>query len=409
MKKTITLLSVLGATMAFAGCSQERDRDSLPQSTRIDREIVAAASRNINVAQVADITTEQINTTWTTIDGVTKFHLGYQPGPTHPMSIGLARLQKEVYERSNGTLMMHLHGDATVAGDGALIGLINNNQIDAALVTIWGLWHNLTDMANLESLPWAFTNYEEAFAAYEGAWGEFVAREIIEPHGGVVLGFFTNGLRHFTNNVRPITTPADMVGLRMRSPDIATNLAMYDLLGSASISMGFTVLPEALAAGTVDGQDNPIGNIYISRLHDVQRYISLSNHMFSSAPVLVSTDFWNYLSQEHRDILIEATLYTSRYQGQLTIEMEDRMLAYMASTGTVVNDVDLHSFMVAVEPIWADHVSRFGSEFANIISRYVSDPNSPAHRYATVVHVPVVTEPEIEEDYDDEEGEEDED
>ena len=383
MKKVLSLLFV---TMALAGCADAstRDRNNLPQSTRLDREVVALSSQTINATTaVNEGPSAPSNTTWATReDGVVEFHLAYQPGPTHPMSRGLAHLQQQVYERSEGTLIMHLHGDASVAGDGALIGLINENQVDAALVTIWGLWHNLTDMANLESLPWAFTNYEDAFAAYEGAWGEFVATQIIEPHGGKVLGFFTNGLRHFTNNVRPIHTPADMVGLRMRSPDIATNLAMYDLLGSASISMGFTVLLEALAEGTVDGQDNPIGNIYISRLHDVQRYISLSNHMFSSAPVLVSTDFWHSLSPAHQEILLEATLYSSRYQGQLTINTEQQMLNSMVAAGAVVNEVQLHAFMSAVEPIWADHVARFGSEFAQILSRYITDPNSPAHRYA---------------------------
>ena len=385
---------ILAGALVLAACGTgERDRSALPQGTRIDPALVAASTRNLleagTASAVSATTTVDIDTTWTSHpDGRVEFHLAYQPGPTHPMSLGLARLQQEVYDRSNGTLIMHLHGDASVAGDGALIGMINNNQVDAALVTIWGLWHNLTELANLESLPWAFTTYQEAFAAYEGAWGQFVAREIIEPHGGHVLGFFTNGLRHFTNNVRPIHTPADMLGLRMRSPDIATNLAMYELLGSASISMAFGVLPAALAEGTVDGQDNPIGNIYISRLHDVQRYISLSNHMFSSAPVLVSVDFWNALSPEHQSILTEATLAASRYQGQLTIDMENDMLATMIAAGSVVNDVDLHAFMQAVEPIWIDHVSRFGNEFVNIMASYISDPLSPAHRYATGVISP---------------------
>jgi len=394
-KKSIGILSLLASSIFLSGCGTAvRDRYDLPQSTRIDRDIVAQASRNliVNPASSVDITSSEStpgNTTWQTRpDGVIEFHLAYQPGREHPMSMGLARFREEVEYRSGGSLIVHLHGNASVAGDGALIGLINNNEIDAALVTIWGLWHNLTDMANLESLPWKFTTYEEAFAAYEGEWGEFVAREIIEPHGGKVIGFFTNGLRHFTNNVRPIYTPADMVGLRMRSPNIATNIAMYDLLGSASIMMGFDVLPSALADGTVDGQDNPIGNIYISRLHDVQRYISLSNHMFSSAPVIVSTDFWNYLSQEHRDILVESALYASRFQGEITMSTENTMLADMMATGIQVNDVDLNAFMNAVEPIWADHVNRFGSEFANILSRYISDPNSPVHRHATITAIP---------------------
>ncbi|MCL2610422.1 MAG: TRAP transporter substrate-binding protein DctP [Defluviitaleaceae bacterium] len=390
-KKFIGILSVLTSAIVLSSCGTGvRDRGDLPQSTRIDRDIVVAASRNITVTPIdsADTTTPSAaieSTIWQTRpDGVIEFNLAHQLAPTHPMAIGLTRFQQEVELRSGGSLIVNLHGEGRVAVDSPLVGLINNNELDAALITIWGVWHTLDDMANLESLPWKFTTYEEAFAAYEGTWGEFVAREIIEPHGGKVLGFFTNGLRHFTNNVRPIYTPADMVGLRMRSPNIATNIAMYDLLGSASIMMGFDVLPAALVDGTVDGQDNPLGNIYISRLHDVQRYISLSNHMFSSAPVIVSTDFWNYLSQEHRDILVESALDAARFQGELTVSMEDQMLSSMQADGAQVNNVNLSAFMTAVEPIWTDHVSRFGVEFADILSRYITDPNSPVHRHATV-------------------------
>jgi len=146
--------------------------------------------------------------------------------------------------------------------------------------------------------------------------------------------------------------------------------------------MPFGQVHGGLAAGTIDGQDNPLGNIHAARLFEVQRYLSLSNHMFSSAPLIVSTDFWNALSEEHREILVESSLVAARYQGLLTIAMEAHQMQEMTAAGVQINQVDTTPFVNAVEDVWADHMTRYGNEFATIASRYISDPTALAHRFA---------------------------
>ena len=401
MKKILSLLlaaiMIFGFTVGLTGCvaGGARSRDDLPQSTRLDREVVAAASARSWAelvsgdapdaaaqapAAVAAAEPDETFTFTQAADGAITFNLKTQTDAEHPITLGLARFVQEVEERSEGTLTVNFEYSA--GNDGALLGMVNGNQLDAAIVTIWSAWQSLNDLANLEALPFIFTNYDEAWAAYEGTLGDWVAANIVEPAGARSLGIWTNGLRHFTNNVRPIVVPADMVGLRMRSPQTTTHLAMYEAFGSASISMPFGEVFGGLVAGAIDGQDNPLGNIHAARLFEVQRYVSLSSHMYSAAPLIVSTDFWNALSNEQRQILLESSAVAGRYQGELTRIMEAHQLQEMEAFGVQVNEVYLAPFISASVQIWEEHMERFGNEFANIASRYVSDPNALVHRFS---------------------------
>jgi len=395
MKKILLLASLLSVVAVLAGCvGGTRYRGDLPQSTRVDRDIVAASSirTQAELAEAAIMLLESgdennagdpyVRTTfYEREDGVIVFHLYTQTAADHPLSLGLLRFKEEVEARSEGTLFIELRYNA--GNDGELLEMVNSNQLDAAVITIWSVWQNLTDLANLESLPFMFTNYEEAWAAYEGTLGEWVTANIIEPNGARVLGYWTNGLRHFTNDVRPIYTPYDLTGLRMRSPQTTTHLAMYEAFGAASISMPFGQVHGGLTAGAIDGQDNPLGNIHAAQLFEVQRYISLSNHMYSCAPLIVSTDFWYALSEEHQQILLASSLEAARYQGELTRIMEAHQLHEMTAFGVQVNQVDMELFIAAVEDIWEDHMERFGNEIAVIASRYISDTNALAHQFSS--------------------------
>ena len=404
MKKILAILLVLGL---IAGCAPaERPRDGLPQSTRVYR---PAAARPVAAAPVAALAAEPAPAAAPTAadtaadtaaeadespqeeipdgtrffrrdNGQIVFHVATQTSASHPLSYGLLRFQHEVETRSYGEIEVIVH--IAAGSDVELLGQVNNSELDASIISMWSLWSGINEMANLEALPFIFTNYEEAWAAYEGALGEWVAENIIEPGGAYALGFWTNGLRHFTNNVRPITTPADMQGLRMRSPQASAHVAMYEALGAQSLALPFGEVHAGLARGDFDGQDNPLAQIYFANLHEVQNYLSLSGHMFSSAPLIVSEDFWNLLNARQREVLEMSSLISARFQGRLTQEMETEQLMNIMNYGTQVNDVNVAPFANAVEGVWRDHMNRFGNEFATIASRYIADTNSLAHRFA---------------------------
>jgi len=383
MKKLFVLLILL---FAFVGCTAEPYREPV-ESTRQNRDAIAAASAQTldeymrtNAPPAAATQLEEQATFRVTDDGAIAFNVLHMMNEEHTMHQALLLFKEEVESRTNGALIVEVQADSP--GDVTLIDLVNSNQADAAVVTILSAWGNINELANFEALPFVFSNYEEAWAAYEGELGNWVTTNVIEASGAMALAYWTNGLRHFTNNVRAIHVPEDIAGLVMRSPQTPTHLAMYEAFGAASMAMPFGQLRYALADGLADGQDNPIAQIHTGRLFEVQDYMSLSYHMYSTMPFIVSIDLWNSLTEEQQQILVEAGRLAGRFQGELAVELEMRQLQEIVASGTQVVTVDTTPFSIAVEDIWIDHIERFGNEFINLASRYISDPNALAHRFA---------------------------
>ena len=376
------LMCLLVAVAIMSGCVQ-RTVDDLPQSTRIDREIVARASLAVDVAD--DATEEPVRqaTFHTRDDGTIVFYISHQAPRLHPMRYGALFFRDLVFDRSGGTLVVEvLYGEDSLGGDVTLVNLVNDGLLDSAMITQWTAWAGLNELANLESLPFVFLSYEEAWEAYSGTFGRWVAQNVIESSSNVrVIGWQTNGLRHFTNNVRPIYTPDDMISLMMRSPQNSAHLATYDALGSASISMAFGEVYDAISEGRIDGQDNPIANIFSAGFHEVQRYLSLSYHMFSAAPIIVSNDLWEYLSEEHRQVLLDSAEWASLLQERRIAVTERDMINAMLEQGMQVNHVNTDLFIEAVMPVWVEYMGRFGTEFAEVASRYVTSPNALPLRF----------------------------
>ncbi|MCL2198422.1 MAG: TRAP transporter substrate-binding protein [Defluviitaleaceae bacterium] len=380
MKK---LLIALIALFVLVGCAG--GNDDLPQSTRQNRDDIARASAQAlsqfmaaNVATPAAIVEEV--TFEVDDDGALVFNVLHMNGEGHTLHLGLLRFAEEVLERSNGELRVEVHANSP--GDVTLIDLVNSGQADAAVITIVSAYAGVAELANFEALPFVFASYEEAWAAYEGAVGDWFTRNVIIPSGAQGLAYWTNGLRHFTNSVRPIVVPEDMAGLVMRSPQTPTHLAMYEAFGAMSMAMPFGQLRDALAAGEADGQDNPFGQIYGGRLFEVQDYLTLSNHMFSAMPFIMSNDLWNSLTPEHQEIVSESAVIAGRYQGNLAVDVSLRQMQTIVASGTRIDHADHAAFLEAVVPIWEDHMERFGNEFATLAARYITDTNSLAHRFA---------------------------
>ena len=106
--------------------------------------------------------------------------------------------------------------------------------------------------------------------------------------------------------------------------------------------------------------------------------------MYTCAVVVVSTDLWDALSEEQRQILLDSNLIAARYQGELTVSMENHQLRAMLASGVLVNEVDMVAFFDASVPIWEYNSVRFGNDFANFVAAaapYISDPNAIAHRF----------------------------
>ena len=140
---------------------------------------------------------------------------------------------------------------------------------------------------NAFGLPYLFESLPQAWEVLDGPIGDELASKL-ESHGYVVLAWWDNGIRKITHTKKPIATPEDIKGMKIRTPPSQVTLDAFQALGANPAPLAFSELPAALQSGVFEGQENPLANIYSSRLHELTPYIARSNHKYEMTPVLGS-------------------------------------------------------------------------------------------------------------------------
>jgi len=180
----------------------------------------------------------------------------------------------------------------------------------------------------------------------------------VEKKGLKVIAIWENGVRHITNNRRPINTPADLKGIKLRVPEGKWRVKMFQEYGANPSPMKFSELFTALQTGVMDGQENPFTQIYSAKLHEVQKFLSLSGHVYTPAYVTVGAKRWASLPADVRQVLEETAKETQAYVYQVAAKDENDLLVKLKASGIQVNEVDKDSFVAASKGIYEE----FGKE-----------------------------------------------
>ena len=154
-------------------------------------------------------------------------------------------------------------------------------------------------------LPFLFANLPDAWAALDGPVGQRLGKAL-ESKNLVFLAWRCNGIRQTTNNKRPITKPDDLKGLKIRTPLDAATVDMFAAMGATPQQISWGEVYLALQSGVVDGQENPLANIYAGKLYEVQKFVSFTNHKYEATGLVVSTATWGRLSEADRKLVKEA-------------------------------------------------------------------------------------------------------
>ena len=176
-------------------------------------------------------------------------------------------------------------------------------------------------MALIE-LPYVFPSRLNAIKTLDGPWGQEQLRRL-EPAGLYGVGYLENGHRHLSNSRRPVRLPSDMNGLKMRTMPVPAHVFYWNSLGCSAEGSPFSELYTNLATKVFDGQENGIAHTYTSKLNEVQRYLTLSGHVYTTYILAMNGDYWNKLTEEEKDLVKKAHANAYTYQLAL-IEKEDQ-------------------------------------------------------------------------------------
>lgn len=173
-----------------------------------------------------------------------------------------------------------------------------------------------------------------------------------EAEGYRVIALWENGFRHVTNNSRPIREPADLKGIKIRTPNSPWRVAVFRAFGAAPSPMPFTEVFTALQTGVMDGQENPLTNIANGGLAEVQEYLSLTGHVYSAAYLTVGIERWEKLPEDVRVILERTARETQAFVHETARVMDERIIERLRAGGIRINDVNRDAFARASTPVY---------------------------------------------------------
>jgi len=290
----------------------------------------------------------------------TVLKLGHIAEVSHPYAQGADHFAKLVAEKSGGDMEVQVFPSSQLGSQKDMTEGLIYGTIDMVLTGTADLGQFQPKMS-LFDLPFLFKDREHAYKALDTV-GMELGKEL-EPRGLKLLGYMENGIRHLTNNVRPVKAPADMNGLKIRVMSNKIYIETIKSLGGSPTPMAFGELYSAMQQGTVDGQENPSAHIYTKRFFEVQKYASLTAHAYAPEPVLISMITWSRLSDAQKAIIQEAAKEAIAWQRDLSTKEDNEYWDKIKATGKIeVIEVDRAPFMEATQPVWKKFAGTVGQD-----------------------------------------------
>ncbi len=275
------------------------------------------------------------------------------------------RFQELVAERSDGKISVEVFPNATLGDERTLLEGMQIGTVDMGVITNGPVSNFLEDMAVFE-MPFLFPSAEKAYEVLDGPIGQELLDRLSEVNLKG-LAYAERGFRNLTNSERPINSPADVQGLKVRVMENPVYIDTFRELGADAIPMAWTEALTAMQQGTIDGQENPVNVVHSFQLNETQTNMTMTRHSYAPAIFVMSLPVWNNLSEEAQEIVLQSAQEAAEYERQLNAEQESQQLEELRASGmNVIDDADLSAFSEAVAPVYVKYGERFGDYLPRI-------------------------------------------
>ena len=276
--------------------------------------------------------------------------LGHGASPGNPRTIAAEAFAKMVSERTKGSVTIKIAGAEQLGSDVAMLTSLRIGALDLTANSQGPAAGLVPEVAAL-GLPFLFSDADAAYKVLNGPVGDRLNKRFSEV-GILVLDWWDNGIRHITNSKRPINMPADLKGLKIRTPADPMTVDIFQALGAATQQIAFGELYIALQQGVVDGQENPLANIASNKLYEVNKYISLSGHKWECTPFLMSQVAVKKVKPNELEIIKKAAKEAGALQRRLMAETDKKLLAeFKANPNVAVNVPNREAFQAATASV----------------------------------------------------------
>jgi tripartite ATP-independent transporter DctP family solute receptor len=283
--------------------------------------------------------------------------------------VAIVRFAREVEKRTNGRYKVQNFYSGALGAERESIEALQLGTLDLTMTSTGPVPNFVPEIAILD-IPFLFRDYAHARAVLDGPIGQEMLKKF-EPKGIEALAWGENGFRNMTNSKHPVNGPADLKGLKMRTMENPVHIQAYKAFGIIPTPMAFTEVYTALQQGTVDGQENPLSVIEAAKLDQVQKYLTLTGHVYSPALILMSKAKWDALSAADKQAFHEAAVEAVKANRARIDDDEKKAVADLRAKGMqIVEHPDKAKFQAALAPVFAEFGKKFGQENIDRIRNY---------------------------------------
>lgn len=300
-------------------------------------------------------------------DDTVNLRFGFEAPRTDTQYIAAKKFSDLLKERVGKKIKVSLFPDSTLGNAQSMISQVRTGTLDIEMSGSPN-FTGLVPKLNVIDIPFIFKNREHVYKVLDGEIGKDLLKEL-EAQDLKGLAWWDVGFRSFTNSKRPIKTPEDIKGLKIRTNQNPMYIQAFTILGGNPVPMPLAELYTALETKAVDAQEHPIGIVWSSKLYEVQKHLSLTNHGYTPLLVVMNKAKFDGLDPELQKAILEAAKEAGDFQRQLNVDNEKEIIEKMRKAGIeVIEEIDTAPFKAAIESeVRKSFTDQFGNDLVNQI------------------------------------------
>jgi TRAP-type transport system periplasmic protein len=291
------------------------------------------------------------------------FKVAHPLAATHPTNLRLQQAADQIAKDSDGRIALKLFPNNQLGGEVDLLNQVRSGAVE--MYVIGGLVvSSVVPMAALDGTGFAFKDYNSVWPAVDGKLGAHIRAALLQANLYATEKVWDLGFREITSSVHPVKTVEDVAGMKIRVPGAAAYSDLFKAMGAAPTSIQFGEVYPALQTKIVDGQENPLGLIATSKFYEVQKYCSMSNHIWQGNWVLINARAWRSLPAKLQEIMEKRLNEAGLGQRKDLAGQEQSYRDLMTKAGVQFNEVDANSFRTKLKSsgYYADAHRKFGDK-----------------------------------------------
>lgn len=290
-----------------------------------------------------------------------EIRIGFTTDPNSPYWQGSSEFKRLLEQYTDGAVTVTIFPSAQLGSERDLIEGVGLGTLEMSVCST-GALSNFSEDFMILDLPYLGSNRDELFAAMDGPAGQAILKSL-EPKGIKALNYWENGFRNVMNNAKPIVHPSDLAGRKIRLMENPIHQATFRAYGALPVPMAWGEVLIALQQGTIDGNENSLINTLNDKIYEVQKHVSLTNHFFSPAVLMINLDYFNMQPKEIQEAILKAADGAKNFQRKYCVEKEATLIKELKELGMTVTEVDHAEWQKASAPVYEEFRARIKPEY----------------------------------------------